>query len=114
MLAQQTLHDLENILLDYFAPAPALNLHRSLPGPHPHVRPHAQKCIASDLLAPLHRFEQKRVRLVGGNGKKRGNRRQQIGAHRFHHRDQRGLAGQPRKLFKVGLQHLDIRTAMPR
>ncbi len=105
MLAQQPLHHLENVVLDDFATPSALDFNRSLVGPHPHVRPRAQECVAADLLAAFHRLQQERMRFFAGDRQKGGHRRQQIRADGFHHGDERGLARQPGKLFEIRLQH---------
>jgi hypothetical protein len=55
--------------------------------PHLKVRAGAKECVASDVLSALDRFEQESVRLVGRDGKKSGDRRQQVGRNRLHHRD---------------------------
>ena len=105
MLPQQSLHHLENVFLRDFAPASALNLDRSLTCLQPHVRTHAQECVAPDLLATLHRFQQKCMRLVLGDRQKCRDWRQQIGADGFHHRDERSVLRQAAELFEIGLQH---------
>src|SRR5579863_2115022 len=64
----------------------------------------AEERIASDLFAALDRLQQKSVRLIGSNGKKGRDRRQQIGRDRLDYGDQREFAGQARKLFVVGAQ----------
>ena len=47
------------------------------------------KRIPPHMLATLHRLQQKRVRLFFCDREKGRDRREQIGAHRFHHRHQR-------------------------
>jgi hypothetical protein len=51
------------------------------------VRAGAKECVASDVLSALDRFEQESVRLIGRDRKKSGDRRQQVGRDRLHHRD---------------------------
>ena len=75
-------------------------------GLYSHVRARTQKRVTSDLLTALHRLEQKCVRLFFRDRQKSGNGRKQVGAHRLHHRDQRGLSRQPGKFFEIRLQHL--------
>ena len=105
MLAQQFLYDLDRAALAIFFLLAALHHDRRRLGPHLHVGTRSQKGVASDLLATLHRLEQESVGLIGGNREKGGDRRQQIGRNRFHHRHQRGLSGQPGKFLVVGTKH---------
>ena len=108
LLPQQPLQHLENIFVTLLDSArsgelPSLNLHSSAGGPNPHIRSHAQKRIAPNLLAAFHRLQQKRMRLLVGNRQKGRHRRQQIGAYRPHYWYQRGLARQAREFLVIGL-----------
>ena len=88
-----------------FAMPSALDLDGAPARPHPHVRPHAQKGVAADLLSALRRFQQKSVRLFFSDGKEGRNRREQIGTHRFHYRHQRRRTRQPRELSELWMEH---------
>ena len=105
MLPQQFLDHLNRAALALFLLLAAL--HHNVPalGPHLHVRTRSQKGVAADLLAALHGLQQKSVGLVGGDREKGGDRRQQIGRNRLHHRHQRGLSGQAGKFLVIGTKH---------
>src|ERR1700730_3355879 len=107
MLSQQSFYDLNCTALAHlfvFALAP---LDRNVPtiSPHLHVGTRSQEGVAANLLAPFHGLEQESIRLVGRNRKEGRDRRQQVSRDRLHHRHERGLAGQARKFFVVGMQH---------
>src|SRR5713101_3020206 len=105
MLTQQFLYDLDRAALAlFFVLAP---LHHNVPAfsSHLHVGTSAQEGVTANLLAALHRLQQKSVWLVGRNRQKGGNRRQQVGRDRLHDRDQRGLVGQAGKFFVIGTKH---------
>ena len=105
MLAQQFLDDLNRAPLALFRLLAAPHHDVTAARAHLHVRTRSQKRIAAYLLAPLHGLEQKRVRLIGRDREKGGDRGQQIGCNRFHHRHQGGFPGQPGKFLVVGTKH---------
>ena len=105
MLPQQFLDDLDRASLALFLLLAALHHDVVAPRPHLHVGTRSQKRVASNLLAALHRLEQESVGLVGRNREKGGDRRQQIGRDRFHHRHQGGVFGEPGKFLVVGTKH---------
>jgi len=105
MLAQQQSQKMEGAAFVLFAMASALDLNRVAPRPQPHVRPRSEEGIAPNLLAALNRFQEKSVGLVFCDRKKRGDRRQEIGAYRLHHRHQRRRARQARELFVIRADH---------
>ena len=105
MLPQQFLDDLNRAALALLFLLAALHHNVSARAPHLHVRTRAQKGVAADLLATLHRLQQKGVRLIGRDREKGGDRRQQVGRDRLHHRHQRGLSGEAGKFLVVGTQH---------
>jgi hypothetical protein len=81
MLAQEFLHNLEQLALAALATATALDDDlRSLAGDH-HVRAHAQKRVAPDGLTAFHGLQQKGVGFVIGDAEKRRDGRQQVGRH---------------------------------
>ena len=102
MLPQQFLHNFEDAALMLLALPASLQQNLVAACPYLQVRPGAQKCVASNLLSALDGFEQESVRLVGRDGEKSGNRRQQVSRNRLDHRDQRKLAGQARKFPVIG------------
>ena len=105
MLAQQFLHHLKHVALAMLPPPAAFDLDGRLPRPQPHVGPRSQERVAADLLAALDRLQQKRVWFVLRNRQKSRHRREQVGAHRFHHRHQRGRTRQTRELFELWKGH---------
>ncbi len=105
MLPQQFLDDLDRAALALLRLLAALDHDVLAPRPHLHVGTRSQKRVAADLLAPLHRLEQKGIGLIGCDGEEGGDRRQQIGGNRFHHRHQRGFSGQPGKFLVIGTKH---------
>ena len=105
MLPQQFLDDLDRAALALLLSLAALHHDVVAPRSHLHVGTRPQKGVAADLLAALHRLEQESVGLIGCDREKGGDRRQQIGRDRFHHRHQRGLSGEPGKFLVVGTKH---------
>ena len=102
MLPQQLLQHRQHAALSLFASLPALQHDVLAAGSHLQVRTRSQECVAPDLLSALYRLQQEGVRLVGGDGEKSRDRRQQVGGDRLDHRDQREVAGQTRKLLVIG------------
>src|SRR4029077_11103512 len=101
----QFLDDRDRASLALLLPLAALHHNVSTPRSHLHVGARSQKRVAADLLSALHRFEQESVGLVCGDREKGGDRRQQMGGNRFHHRHQGGISGEPGKLLVVGTKH---------
>ena len=83
------------------APPSAFDFNGRPSRPQPHVRPRSQKCVAADLLAALDRLQQERMWFVFCNRQKRRDRREQVGAHRFHHRHQRCRARQAGEFLEI-------------
>ena len=100
-LGQQLPQSFENVALPLLAFVSALNASLAATAAHAQVWADPQKRITSDLFAALHRFQQKGIGLAPRDGKKRGNRSQQVSAYRFHHRHQRMLARQAQKFFDI-------------
>jgi hypothetical protein len=94
MLAQQFLNHLDGAARASFLAFAALHHDVSALRSHLHVRAGSQKGVAANLLATLHRLQQKSIRLVGSNCEKGGDRRQQVCRDRLHHRHQCGFAGE--------------------
>src|SRR5919204_4497583 len=69
------------------------------------VRPRTEKRIASDLLAALYRFQEKRMRLIGRDAQKCRDRRLQVGADGLADRDQRCRFSKAQEFFAIGMQH---------
>src|ERR1700732_629492 len=78
MRAQQLLNNFEDAAALLLLLPASLQQNVVAARPHSQVRPGPQESVASNLLSALNGFEQESVRLVGGNGEKSGDRRQQI------------------------------------
>src|ERR1700674_874353 len=93
MLTQQFLDHLKDVPFTPLAAPATLDHDGFAAGANPHVRPHSKEGVATDLLTPLGRLQQERMRLPFGDGEKGGNGGQQVGADRLHHRNQGGGSG---------------------
>jgi hypothetical protein len=70
MPPQLLLNDLEYISLPLFPLLAALHNDFLAAGPYLHIRPRPHKRIAPNLLATLHRLQQKSIRLIARHRKK--------------------------------------------
>jgi hypothetical protein len=102
MLPEQLFQDWQHGTLALFARLTTFQQEILPTGPHLQVRTRPEERVAADLLAALDGFEQKSVRLIGGDGEKGRDWCQQVGRDRLNHRDQRELARQARKLLVIG------------
>ena len=82
------------------------NLQRTAARGDDHSRLRAQESVAADLLAAFDRLQQKRVFLLGSQAQESPDRRQQIGAQSFRHRDERGVTAELQEAFVVGSHHV--------
>ncbi len=106
VLLQEFFDDFENIshaALDFTA---ALDLDLGCARFQPQKRPHAEKRVASNLFSAFDRLEQEGIALSVRDGKKGGNRRQQVGGDGLRDWNQRGAARQAQEFFVVGTGHV--------
>ena len=106
MLLQQFLDHFENISLAPLDFSATLDLDFGAARLQAQKRTHAEKSVASNLLATFDRLQQEGIGLLVSHGKEGGNRRQQVGGDRLRHRNQRGSARQSQELFVVGTDHV--------
>ena len=105
MLLQQFLNYVENIsraAVDFMA---AFDLDLGAARLQPQKRTYAKKRVPPNFFSTFDRLQQEGIGLSVRDSKKGGNRRQQVGGDRLHHRNQRGAARQPDELFVVGTDH---------
>jgi hypothetical protein len=105
MLPQQFLDNLDRAALALLLSFATLHYDVFAARPHLHIGTRPQKRVAADLLAAFHGLEQESVGLIGCDRKKGGDRRQQIGCDRFHHRHQGGVSGEPGEFLVLGTKH---------
>ena len=84
----------------------APNLQRIAARGDDHSRLRAQESVAANLLAAFDRLQQERVLLLRSQAQECPDRRQQIGAQRFRHRDERRITAELQEAFVVGSHHV--------
>ena len=65
----------------------------------------SQESVAADFFSAFDGLEEKGVRLVGGDGKKCGDRREQVGGDRLGHGHERSGAGEAGEFLEIGADH---------
>ncbi len=87
MLAEQLLHHGKHVALALFASLSALEHNVCAAGSDLQIGTRSEERVASDLLSALDGLQQKGIGLIGSNGEKGRDRRQQVGRNRLDYRD---------------------------